>query len=358
MANLFLISGTDQFLIRQKATALLERLAGSVPEENPNLEIIHGDSQDLKPPELIRSVVVSINTPAFFGDSKIIWLKRLDFSAASKTKGGKEAIDELLKTLKGGLPDDITLVLDGIGLDRRSALYKTCQKAGEVHFFVKTDVQERKWAENIRVIVHNTCSEMGLTIAPDAAAFLAETSGTDTGRAVSEVHKLAAFIHPRTAITLEDCRAICSITPETAGWTFAEALVNKNLSGALDALNTLFNNKSYGVQVLYTVINRFQDMINIKTAAEKLGIPPNISVDGLKSRLMNVHPRQKEDLKGHMILKAHPFRVWNLYKQANTFTDKQLAGILTEILTVNRQLVSGICDSRLALELLAVKICV
>ena len=59
----------------------------------------------------------------------------------------------------------------------------------------------------------------------------------------------------------------------------------------------------------------------------------------------------------HMILKMHPYRAWMLFSQAVKFKDAKLAEILTELLKVNRQLVSGGCDERIALELLAMKIC-
>ena len=358
MSNLYLISGTDQFIIRKKASEMLEALCGHPPEENPNLEIVHGDSSDRKPYEMIKEIIGSINTPAFFGDKKIIWLKRFDFTQVSKSKPLKDSIDNLVKLLKKGVPDDIILVIDGIGVDRRSALFKVCQKSGEIFHFEKVDsAKDRNWEKSMYAKVMQTCQDLEISIAPDAARFLAETAGTDTGRVVSEIQKVSAFAYPRTNVTIDDCRAICSVTPEAAGWAFANALGDKNLTRALDSLNTLFNNKSFGIAVLYSVISLFKDLISIKTAAEKLSIPPNINSNGFQSKLASIHPQLKESLNGHMILKSHPYRAWMLFMQSAKFADAKLAKILTELLKVNRQLVSGGCDQRIALELLALKIC-
>jgi DNA polymerase III delta subunit len=358
MANLYLISGTDQFSIRKKASAMLESLCGHPPEENPNLEIVHGDSSEMKPYEMLKEVISSINTPAFFGDKKIIWLKRFDFTQVAKAKKLKQAVDDLVKLLKKGVPEDIILVIDGVGVDRRSALFKTSQKTGEIFHFEKIDAaKDRNWEKNIYAKVMQVSQEASISIAPDAARFLAETAGTDTGRVVSEIAKVSAFVYPRTNVTIDDCRAICSLTPEAAGWAFANALGDKNLVRSLDALNTLFNNKSFGIAVLYSVIGLFKDLISIKTAAEKLSIPPNINANGFQSKLAGIHPQIKESLNGHMILKTHPYRAWMLFSQSAKFPDTKLANILTELLKVNRQLVSGGCDQRIALELLAIKIC-
>ena len=355
MTNLFIISGNDEFTIRKKATEVLESLCGTQPEENPNVEIVHGDSTELKPHDMINEIIGSINTPAFFGDKKIIWLKRFDFS--NKTNNLKESVAQLVNILKKGVPEDIILVMDGKGMDRRSALFKACQKAGEVHHFEKIDLKNRDWEQSVRAKVMAECQQRGYSIAPDAAAFLTETSGTDAGRVVSEIEKLTAFVYPRNNITIEDCKSICSITPEAAGWAFADAVGEKNLVKSLDTLNVLFNNKSYGVQVLYSVIGRFQEMISIKTAAQKLEVPPRAQYTAFKSRIENIHPQIKESLKGHTILKMHPYRAWMLFAQSAKFADAKLAEILTELLKVNKQLVSGGCDERIALELLAAKIC-
>jgi hypothetical protein len=46
-----------------------------------------------------------------------------------------------------------------------------------------------------------------------------------------------------------------------------------------------------------------------------------------------------------------------VYSQSSGFSDAKLADILAAIMKVNRQLVSGAADGRIALELLAMEIC-
>lgn len=357
MTNFTLICGSDEFLVRSKTTELMTHLCGEHLEDNPNLEIIHGDADNVKPHESLNALIGAINTPAFFGDAKVIWLKRFDFSQVAKSKNAKSALNALIAILKGELPPDVNLVIDGSGIDRRSALLKLAQKIGKCLYFEKTDVKSRDWEKNVRVKVMEFCRDNRLNIAHDAAAFLAETCGTGSGRVVGELQKLMAYIHPRTNITLDDCRAICSITPEVAAWAFANELARRNEQGALRVLKTMFDNRVKPTSVLGMVSNTFQDMVKIRAASQLLSIPANANQRKLESSIANIPPQLKEKLEGHMIIKAHPFRVWNIFSQSAKFADAKLARILTSLMKVNRQLVSGAADDRIALELLTMEIC-
>ena len=357
MPNLYLISGTDEFIIRQQAGELIKRLCGERPEENPCLEIVHGDSTNIKPYQMLDEMVLSIQTPDLFGEQKTIWLKRFDFSQISKNNNIKTAVSNLAKALKAGLPEDVTIVLDGVGIDKRSALFKACKNFGEIHIFEKIDVKSREWEQNLRIRLMKTCQEYGVRIIPEAAVFLSETSGTDTGRVLSELQKLIAYISPRDQITVEDCLAICSITPEAAGWAFSDALAARNLKKSLSTLHILFNNKELGRKVIYSVISRFQEMVEIKVAATQLSISRNVNYNRFKNIVENAHPELKEKLKDNIILKSHPYRAFMLFLQSANFTNTTLVNSLSAILKTNRELVSGSCDPRIALELLSAKIC-
>lgn len=357
MNNLYLISGSDEYSIRQDANSLAINLCGSTPEDNPCLEIVHGDSSELKPMQMIYEIINSIQTPDLFGGQKTIWLKRFNFAEMSKNKNLKEATAKLADEIKNGIPEDITLILDGVGIDKRSALFKACKSCGNLKIIDKVDISGRNWAQDIRIKILKICEENNIKIAHDATAFLSETTGTDSGRVITELEKLFAYISPRDHITLQDCNAICSITPEVAGWAFANALADKNLPTALETLNTLFNNKAFGIAVLYTVISSFQNMIKIKVEASQLSLTKNLDFNRFKYAIGNVHPEIKDKLKNGLILKAHPFRAFMLFSQSLKFSDTKLANSLTTILDVNKKLVSDDGDPRIALELLAAKIC-
>jgi len=98
-------------------------------------------------------------------------------------------------------------------------------------------------------------------------------------------------------------------------------------------------------------------MVGIKIAADQLSLSRGTPYPRFKNAVQNVHPELKEKLKNSMILKGHPYRAWMLFSQAANFADAKLANALSAILQVNKDLVSGGSDPRIALELLAAKIC-
>ena len=357
MTNLYLITGSDEFSIRQKTSELIHQLCGEKSEENPCLEIIYGDSTEIKIPQMLNTLLLSIKTPDLFGEHKTIWLKRFSFSDIAKSKASKNACDNLVKAINTGISEDVTIVFDGLSIDKRSALFKAFKKVGEIHIFDKVDIKAWDWEKNIRIKIMMTCKENNIRITNDAATFLSQTSGTDTGRIQSELQKLFAFIFPRDQITIQDCQAICSLTPEAAAWAFADTLAKRNLQETLTALHILFNNKTIGSAVIYSVINKFQEMIGIKVAAAQLSLTPGITQNRFQNAIQNIHPELKEKMKGNVLLKLHPYRAWMLFSQVANFTDAKLADSLSDILQVNKNLVSGGCDPRIALELLSMKIC-
>ena len=356
--NLYLITGDDEFQVRYKSTEILQHLCGKVPEDNPNLEIYHGDSRDLKPEEVIGELIYSLKTPPFFGDAKVIVLKRFNFST-TKDDVIKKALKQLADVIKDGFVDNVILILEGKDLDKRSALYNNCKKNGVIYEFYKMKVGDSKLHENLRTLIYTVVKKKNLTISYDAVDFLTLTLGADAGRVIHEIDKVAAYVYPSTSITVEDCRDICSVTPEAAGWAFAEALAARDLKKSLDTLNILYGalSGSSAIGILFPVINTFQGMVSVKVSVEKLNLPSTIQYPAFKSSIQTMHPADKDSMADSLITKMHPFKAFKLYKSSQSFDDKKLSQILTELLNVNQNLVSGGANPRIAFELLAIKIC-
>ncbi|HBC89192.1 MAG TPA: hypothetical protein DCZ94_19810 [Lentisphaeria bacterium] len=362
MGKIHLITGSDEYAIKNKARQIIVSLCGEDPEGNPCLEIIHGDSGDMKPEQLVIQIIRSVATPAFMGSAKTIWFKNFDFEKFDVFKDSKKLeklMDEFLELLKAGLHDDTTLIMSVFSVDKRSSFYKACQKTAEIVFLDKVDIMSKDWNDKLRSVIYDTCRKNGVKISEDAVAFVSETAGVDVGRVQSEIEKLTAYVSPASNITLADCRKICSRTPETAGWSFSNALAERNLREAIDTLNVFSNMdpKKPEMKIIYAVMGNFQDMIKIKAAAQKLSVRPRAQYNEFSARLQDVSPELKMSMKDGTIFKLNPFRAWKIFQSSENFTDQELAVNLSEILRVNRALVSGAVAPIMELEALAVKIC-
>ena len=128
--QLHIFSGNDDFSIKENAAKLIRKLCGDSPEDNPALEIIRGDSDTEKYDELLDQLINSVTTPPFLTPDKIIWLRHFNkfedaFSEPSDKKR-KSRLDHIAGLFKEGLMDNITVVIDGPGIDRKRVFYKTC----------------------------------------------------------------------------------------------------------------------------------------------------------------------------------------------------------------------------------------
>jgi DNA polymerase III delta subunit len=366
MAAITLVSGNDEYAIREKASETVARLCNGDIEKEPDLEIIHGDREGAVPATILGTLLNSLRTPPFLGDRNMIWLRnfrRFDLaSGGAKSEPGKAEFDEIVKFLKDGLPDDTVLILDGPELPRTSSFFKFLQKNpnAEVIWLDKPDPKDkRNYAQARKDQILGLCAKAGKKIQSDAVRFLLETLSNDTGLVSSELEKLFCFTGDRAVVTLQDCLSVGSKTPEVLDWDFGNALVERNATKAIETLNLMASQKKTGAattsenSLLYSAVNCFDKLIRIKRFAVTYRIPESVSPERCKTLLEELkisHPDEP-------FAKAHPFYVYNLLRNARAFGDQQIATIVHRLLELNRQLVSGGTSPRIALEQLVLFIC-
>ena len=364
MGKLFLITGTDDFAVKNQAREIAASLCGDPPEENPELEIVRGDSDELKPEGILDALYQAIQTPPFLCAEKKIWLKHfqhfekvLDSAKKDGDAGGR--IDDITALIKAGLPADVTLIIDGPGIDKRKAFFKACKEQGEIFSYDKADLSSKDFARSQFARIQEQGAKAGVNISPDAVSFLAETVGSDSGRLANELEKLCCYVQPRREITLEDCKNVCSRTPEAVSWDFANALTARDIPRALEIIDTLIqqlrNEKSSGnheLSLLRQAVNTFQEMIQTRCAAAELGAPPRPGKNWFYSLAQEI----KDRFPANFLIRLHPFRAYMLCESANSFSDRELVEALNALLETNRHLVSGGADSRLALEQLVLRV--
>lgn len=253
--QLHIFSGNDDFSIKENAAKLIRKLCGESPEDNPSLEIIRGDSDTEKYDVLLDQLINSVTTPPFLTPDKIIWLRHFNkfedaFSEPSDKKR-KSRLDHIAGLFKDGLMDNITVVIDGPGIDRKRVFYKTCaavcqEGGGTMNWFEKIDPKARDFGASMTRKVQEMCAEAGKKISPDAATFLAETSGGDLPKLRNELDKLFAYTEGRPGIALPDCHAVCTVTPEALSWEFSGALAERNAAKAISLIPGIISTLEQG----------------------------------------------------------------------------------------------------------------
>ena len=381
MGRFCVISGDDDFAVKERARALAAELAGGAVEDNEAVEIVAGDNEALKPEQILNQFLDSLRTPPFLCDSKLIWLRHFDLTPffGKEPAGAAQLCAEFLCD---ALPPEISVLLSpraivnlweggvalvllinhgkvdavgerkGPGLDQRKTLAKNWKKAGcefDVCNTVKTN--DKKFADNRKLNIRDICSKWGKSIDPGAVQYLSETIGGDSGLLSNELEKLALYVGDNPRITLEDCQAVCCRTPETVSWEFTGAITAGNTELALKLLTLLLQEKDSEMRLMATLSGEFQKLIQTRLAMKEL-------------KITRVNPRtfdsfsdeEKSRYPNNPLLKLHPYRAFKVCENAAAFSDEVLAKDLELVRNAARALVSGGGDRRMVLEQLVLKL--
>ena len=352
MGKLYVITGSDEFAVKERSRALAVELGGETPEDNPAVEIIPGDSDTLKPDEVARRFLEALRTPPFLCASKLVWLRHfLDFDVFN-VQSAAPVFGEIQAFLASPPSDELTVLMDGFNLDMRKSFGKTLKAANaEIDTLNSAKTNDRHYAENRRTDIRSICKELGKEIDGDASAYLSETLAGDSGLLQNELEKLACYSGDAPRITLADCRAVCSRTPETVSWEFTGAIVARNIPGALRLLDVLLSQGEPEMRLMAALSNEFQKQIQTRLAMQQLHlsrVSPR-TFDSLPPELLEKYP-------DNPLLKLHPYRAFKICEAASGFTDAELVRNLELVRNANRALVSGGGDRRIVLEQLVLKL--
>ena len=352
MGQLVILSGDDEFTVKERARAVARELAGGEIEENPAVEIIAGDGEELKPDEVIARFLDALRTPPFLCDSKLVWLRHLrDLELFSAREPG-DGVAGVLEILTQPLPPELSVLIDGGGLDQRKSFCKTVKSAGAtVEIFNAVKATDRRFADGRKESLREICGSLGKSLEPAAAQFLTETIGGDSGMLRNELEKLCSYVGDAAVITLADCREVCSRTPETVSWEFTGAIVGRDRPRALRLLDIMLRRGEPEIRLMYALSGEFQKLIQTRLAMKQLKltrVTPR-TFDSLPESL-------KKEFPDNPLLKLHPFRAFKTCEGAAGFTDAELAGNLEAVRNASRALVSGGGEPRIILEQLVLRL--
>lgn len=347
-----IITGDDEFAVKERARALVRELGGESFEDDPGFEVIPGDSVELRPEEAAGRFLEALRTPPFLCGSKLVWLRHwADFEPF----GAKEPLPvytEILEFLRQPLPEELTVVIDGFNFDGRKAWTKALKAAGvRVEVFAKAKSNDRNYADNRRLGIREICRELGKTIEPAAAGFLTETIGGDSGLLHNELEKICCYVGDAPEIRLEDCRAVVSRTPETVSWEFTGAIVGRDRPRALRLLDIMLRQGEPEIRLMYALSGEFQKLIQTRLAMKQL------KLTRVSPRTFDSLPESlKKEFPDNPLLKLHPYRAFKTCEGASGFSDGELARDLEAVRNASRALVSGGGEPRIILEQLVLRL--
>ena len=352
--KLCLICGDDDYLVDSAAR---ERINQLVPESDRALGVEVVDGRKDTVDEVRRSVdacMESVQTPGFFGTSKVTWFRDVTFltggGRASETVAAKAAVEKLSDWLKGGLLDGQALIITSTKVLRTSVFFKVCQKQGEVEDFgsgFKSWELEKLADQRLDVIA----KKAGLVFDPDARGEFLNRAGFDTRFLVQEIEKLRLYVGDDCKrVTVADVREITSIGREAEAWDLLEAFGQRDAFGVLLTLKRLSGQKGIGIMLAAMLEKTVRELLVLREAFDRkwaygskggscgwnTNLPPEATA------LLNVLPVNPKSMNAWAMKKKLP--------HALNFTLQELRVARFRILELREKMVSTALPEMFLLE--------
>lgn len=359
--SIYVVTGTDEGRVSEEALALFEELKPEGGDEFAN-EVIEGQADNAEHANSISAQVVEgLQTMGFFGGDKVVWLKGATFCGTDRTSEAERAkagVENILETLKMGLPQGVIFLLSTTGLDKRRAFYKWLQKNADMKSYDKIDVSRDGWEEEVAVMVTRVSKEKGLQLSGDALATFVQLAGAETRQINGELEKLDLYLGPeRREVTVEDVQTMVPLTHKGVIWEISRALEGRNAGRAIELIDAQLSKNESAVglvkaAMIPTVRNLF--FAKLATSDGSVSAANYKAFQGSLGRL----PAQKKALLPKK--KDGEVNAWGLFaaaQKARRFTLSHLQKCLEYCLAADRALVTTAQDHRMVLHRLVIQVC-
>jgi len=280
-----------------------------------NLITIHAPDQD--PGELLTN----LETPAFFGDARVICLTGLE--------NAKNGMDEAVLTGLGRMAAGVYLLISALKLDGLKKAHVELQKR-----VVVVDCN-RLVPQEIGPWVSRRAQAMGLQLTSSQVSTVVQRAGTDLLRLRTELEKIKTYTGSGERLTDVELDALLPEEPEPNIFGLIDAVAAGNARLGIPCLQELLDAGEAELKILATLAKQFR---NIAAALEA-------RARGMSSKQLAAQ------------LGIKPFVAEKSMVQSGRFTMAELEKVLHRLLEADFKIKTGQRDPRLELELAVVEIC-
>jgi DNA polymerase-3 subunit delta len=351
--------GNDTYWVETTAREYVDAL---VPEENRvfGLDTLDGLVESGgAAAQVLRTCMGSLDTPPFLGGAKVVWLKNASFLGASgravRGQEMKDCLDRLTAMVKKGLLPGVNFLVSAAAVDKRSAFFKACEKAGAIREFSVTE-KSYEIDQQAAEIIQLALKDAGLTGGEDVVTALAEREGCDTLQIRNEVEKLRVYLGDRKKVTLDDVEAVVCSVRGNQPWDLADAVCQRDLVKALRVLNRLLYQKVAGVYIMALLEGRFKEFLVYREAMDRGWLRAGNAGRGSPWELPEETAKQLALILGKDPRTVPGFIMNQRVKQAQAFKKVEILRIQKRLLEAHRMLLTGVADEQWVIEMLLIRI--
>lgn len=344
----YVVTGSDEGKVSEEASKLFEKLKPAGSDEFAN-EIIEGAADNAEHGFTIAAQVAEgLQTMGFFGGDKVVWLKSATFMGSDRTSEAERAkagVENILETLKAGLPEGVIFLISATAIDKRRAFFKWLAKNAELRSYDKIDVSKEGWEDQVATLVERSARDSGLNFTEEALALFVQLAGEETRQISNELEKLDLYLGERREITLEDVQIMVPLSRKGVIWEISRAIESRRATRAIELIDQqLTKNESAIGLVKAAIIPTVRNLFFAKL------VEPYRSVNQAPKGVLAVLPKKKDG----------GINTWGLKMaapKARNFKLSQLQKGLENCLNADKVLVTTGQDHRMVLHRLIVELC-
>lgn len=185
-------------------------------------------------------IVSNAETLPFLAERRVILVRN------AERYGSESGAGAMLPYLDNPCESTVLLLVAN-KVDKRSKLYKACDKHGVI---VECGELNEK---DLRLWIHDQLKERNKEIAPEAVRELLVRAGTKLGDVQNAVTVAANYIGERETIEADDIIAACSDVHEEQVWALTDAIAESNTREAMRVLRALYDLGKSEFEILGTI---------------------------------------------------------------------------------------------------------
>src|SRR5947199_443628 len=256
-ANIYAIVGSDEAEVKRVAAELASNLTPSGAGDF-GLETIDGAADNAEQAAArVSSTIDALQTLPFFGSTKVVWLKNVNFlgdDPKARSTAVQSALEELSELLGRGFGSELTFLVSATEVDKRRGLYKALVKRAELQVFDRIDSSRAGWEEEATEIVRRRGKKRKLQFDDDALDLFVLLTGGDTRQIENELEKIDIFLGKDRAVHVDLVREIVPLSRAGIIFELSNALAMRDIELALTLVRRLLDQGESAIGILLVAI--------------------------------------------------------------------------------------------------------
>jgi DNA polymerase-3 subunit delta len=359
-ANIYAVLGSDEAEVKRVAAELASNLTPAGAGDF-GLEVIDGAADNVDQAEArVRLAIEALQTLPFFGSTKVVWLKNVNFlgdDQKARSTAVQLALEELSQLVDSGFGPGITLLISVTDLDKRRSFYRTLVRRAEVQVFDRLDSTRGGWEEEALEMVQQRAKKRKLQFDDDALDLFVLLTGGDTRQIDNELEKIDTFLAKDRGVNIELVRDLVPLSRAGVIFELGNALAARDLQLSLKLVRRLLDQGESAIGILLVaIVPTVRNLLLAKDLMERHRLPRPHSpfqfisaINRLPTEATDHLPRKKDG-------SINAYALGIAAQQAGRFETTQLIQAIQACLAANVQLVTTQLDHELILTEVVVKL--